>query len=132
MSRDSDEQTIRVARIGGDIWNLLPVTKAEMRPRLSRVGRLVDSVAHGEIGARESFAGADVQHVGVGRGDRERSNRSGRLIVENRLPGATGIGRLPDAAVADAYIEGVRLAWMPDSRLRPAAAEWPDRAPLHV
>src|SRR2546422_10742972 len=38
----------------------------------------------------------------------------------------------PDAAVAHAYIEGVRLARMPGRGLRPPGAKWSDVAPTHL
>ena len=99
MAERRDEQPIRVARIDGDVGNLLRVAQPEMRPRLAGVGRLVDAVAGREVRPMEPFAAADVDDVGVRWRDRDGADRPGRLVVEDRLPGAAGVGRLPDAAV---------------------------------
>ena len=48
------------------LGNLLRVAQAEMRPRLARVGRLVDAVADREVGPRQAFAAADVDDVRIG------------------------------------------------------------------
>ena len=68
----------------------------------------------------------------VGRRDGERADGAGRLVVEDRLPGAAGIGGLPDAAVVDADVEDVRLAGDAGGADRPAAAERADHAPLQA
>ena len=110
MAERGDEQAIRVLRIDRELRNLLRVAQAEMRPGLAGVGRFVDAVADGEVRARQPFAAADVDDVRIGRRDGDPADRSGRLVVEDRLPGAAGVGRLPDAAVDHADVEGVRLA----------------------
>ena len=71
----------------------------------------------------------DVEDVRIRRRDRDPADRSGRLVVEDRLPRAAGIGGLPDAAVAHADVEGVRLARVAGGRLRPPGAERTDVAP---
>ncbi len=103
-----------------------------MRPGLAGVGRLVDAVADREVGPRQPFAAADVDDVRIGRRDGDPADRSGRLIVEDRLPGAAGVGRLPDAAVHHADVEGVRLARMAGGRLGPPGAKRADVAPPHL
>src|SRR6185503_463532 len=68
MAQDRDEQTIGILRIDGDLRDLLAVAEAEARPRLARVGRLVDAVAGREVRTLQPFAAADINDVGVGRG----------------------------------------------------------------
>src|SRR4051794_10841779 len=99
MAEDRDEESIRVLWIDDDLRNLLAVTQAEVRPRLSGIGGFVDAVSGGEIGPLQSFAAPDVDDVGVRRRDRDRADRSGRLLVEDRFPGEPVVVRLPDAAV---------------------------------
>ena len=84
----------------GELGNLLRVAQAEVRPGLAGVGGLVDAVADGEVRTRQPFAAADVEDVRIGRRDGDPADRSGRLIVEDRLPRPAGVGGLPDAAVA--------------------------------
>ena len=69
---------------------------------------------------------------GIGRRDGDRADRAGRLVVEDRRPGAAVVGRLPDAAVDDADVERVRLAGDAVERLGPAGAVRPDVAPAQL
>jgi hypothetical protein len=132
MAEHGDEQPVRVARIDGHLGNLLAVAQAEMCPRLAGIGRFVDAVAGRQVRPRQTFAAADIDDVGIGRRYRDPSDGSGRLVVEDWLPRAAGIGSLPDAAIADADVEGVGLARHAGHRLRPSAAVRADRAPAHL
>ncbi len=132
MAERGDEQAVRVLRVDGEFGNLLRVAQAEMRPRLAGVGGLVDAVADRQVRPRQPFAGGDVEDVGIRRRDGDPADRSGRLVVEDRLPRPAGVGRLPDAAVAHAHVEGVRLAGMPGRGLRAARAVRADVAPAHL
>ena len=102
-----------------------------MRPCLARVRGLIHAVAGPEVWTLRRFARADVDHVRIGRRDCEGADRSGRLLLENRRPDAAGIGGLPYAAIDDADIERVRLAWHAVERLRPARTMRSNVAPLH-
>ena len=106
------------------------------RPRcvqvLPRVGGLVDAVAVGEIGPLQALAAADVDDVRVGRRDGEGADGAGRLVVEDRLPGAAVVGGLPDAAVVDADVEDVGLAGHAGGADGAAAAERADHAPAQA
>ena len=66
----------------------------------------------------------------VGRRDRERADRADRRRVEDRLPGAPGIARLPHTAVHRAEVEMSRLGGHAGDREHAPAAERSDRAPL--
>ena len=63
MAEDGDEEAVRIVRIDGDRRDLLAVAQAEVRPGLAGVGRFVDAVAGGEVGALQAFAAADVDDV---------------------------------------------------------------------
>ena len=132
VAERGDEEAVGIARVDGDVGDLLRVAQAQMRPRLAGVGRLVDAVAGREIRPVQAFAAADVDDVGVGRRDGDRADGSGRLVVEDRLPHATGVGRLPDAAVDRRHIERVRVAAMPGRRARPARAMRTDVPPAQI
>ena len=132
MPEGSDEQPVGVLRIDGDFRDLLGVAQAEVCPRLAGVGGLVDAVARGQVWARQPFSTPDINNVGVGERDADPADGSSRLIVEDRLPGPAGVGGLPDAAVADAYIKGVRQARMAGRGLGPAGTIRADVAPAHV
>src|SRR2546422_10145336 len=69
--------------------------EAEMLPRLAGVDRLVDAVAFVDGAAGDQVAHADVDHVGVGGGDFDGTDR-GRCgdSVEDRGQGFDGAGGL--------------------------------------
>jgi len=124
--------SIRVPRIDCYLRYLLAIAQAEVRPRAAGVGGLVDAVTDGQIGPLQSFAAADVDRVRIGRRDGNRADRSRRLIVEDRPPRPTGIGRLPHAAVHHADIERVRLRRNAGGGFRAPATERADVAPREL
>src|SRR6185436_6791638 len=95
------------------------------------IGGFVDAVAHGEVGADDPGSRANVDDIRVGRSDGDRPDGPGRLIVEDRLPGRTVVGRSPDAAVVEADVEHVRLAGHAGQGARAAASCRTDLAPVH-
>ena len=103
-----------------------------MPPGLAGVDRLINSVAGRQIGALQALAAADVDRFGVGRGDGERADGAGRLVVKDRRPSAAVVVRLPNAAVVCGDIEKARVARNAGGSNRPAAAERADRSPAHV
>lgn len=103
-----------------------------MLPGPAAVGRSVDSVSNGEIGALQSLAAAHVNDLGIRRGDRERADRLRRLSVEDRHPDAAVVGAFPHAAVIGGDIEDVRLFRHPGCCDGAAAAEWSNHAPANA
>src|SRR5262249_41069394 len=126
MPERGDKQAIRVLRIDRDLRNLLGVAKPEMRPRRSGVSGFVHAVADREVGPGQASPAADINDFRIARRDRDPADRSGRLVVEDRRPRAARVRRLPDAAVAHADVERVRLARVSRGGLRAAGAEWTD------
>ena len=112
--------------------NLLAVAQAEVRPGGAGVGGLVDSVADRQIGTMQSFATADVDDVRIRGRDRDRADRAGRLLIEDRLPGAAVVVGLPHSAIHRADVEDIRLAGNAGDRARASAAKWADVAPMHL
>ncbi len=130
MPEDGDEQPVRVGRVDDERRDLLRVAQLrQMRPGAARVGGLVDAVADREVGTLLSLAGADVEHAGIGRRDRERADRAGAGAVEDRLPRPPGVGRLPHAAVRHPHVEGVGLLHHAGDGAGAAGAMRPDVAP---
>ena len=54
------------------------IGEPEMRPAMTSIGTSVDAIAMGDIDANGRFAGAGINHIRIGRSDRERSDRAGR------------------------------------------------------
>ena len=98
MAERGNEQPIGVARIDGDVGNLLRVAQSEVRPRLAGVGRLVDAVARSKDPDGAALAAADVDDVLASEGAMAIADRTCGLLVEDRNPDAAGVGRLPHAA----------------------------------
>ena len=130
VALDGHEQPIGIARVDRDLRNLLAVAEAEVFPGPSPIGGAVDPVAGGEVGPLETFAAPDVDDVGVGRRHGDGADRSGRLIVEDRVPGPAVVGGLEDAAVYGADVEDVGPVGHTDGGLGPAAPMGADAAPL--
>ena len=120
MAEHRGEDPIRIVRIDGERRDLLAVAQAEVRPGAAGVGRSVDAVAHREVGALQPLAAADVDDVRIRRRHRDRADRLRRLVVEDGLPGAPVVVGPPDAAVADADVEDIRMR--PARRPGPACA----------
>src|SRR6266852_648263 len=130
MPLGRDEETIGLFRIYDDGCDLLRVAQSEMLPGAARVGRLVDAVAYGEIGPAQAFAAADVYCVGIRGRDCQGTNRTCRLIVENWIPGAAEVRRLPNSPIVRRHVEDVRLARNTRNRHGAAAAKRADHAPM--
>src|SRR5450631_959623 len=101
-----------------------------MLPGAARVGRFVDAVAYGEIGAAQAFATSNIDRVGIGRRNREGSDGTGGLIIEDGIPGAAEVRRFPDSAVIRRHVEDIRLARNAGNRHGAAAAKWSDHPPV--
>src|SRR2546423_56911 len=105
MSGDRNQYVVGVARVDGDLRDLLAIAQAEMRPRFTCVSGFVNAITDREIGTVQSFTAADVNHIRVRRRYRDGADGARRLRIKNRLPGAAEIVSLPDTTVAHADIE---------------------------
>ena len=129
MSGHGDENSIGIPRINRELRDLLSIAQTEMRPGFSRVDRFVDTVTERKIGAMQTFAAADVDHVRIGNGNSERADRAGRLIVENRLPGAAAIIGFENATINLRGVEDIRLRRYTADRASSSAAKRADISP---
>ena len=130
MPLDRDEEAIGVFGIDDDGCDLLRVAQSEMLPGAARVGRLVDAVAYGEIGPAQAFTAADIDRIGIRWSNGQRSDRTCWLVIENWIPGAAEVRRLPNPAIVRRHVEDVRLARNTGNRHGTAAAKWADHAPM--
>ena len=81
------------------------VGEAQERPRLAAIGGLVDTAARGDGIARVRFAGAPIDHVGVGGGDGEVATRRYAGGVHDGLERGAVIGGLPQSAAGGGHVE---------------------------
>ncbi len=129
MSQHRHEHTVGIARVDEDRGDLLPVPQAEMTPGAPAVRGLIDPVSYRQVGTLQAFAAAHVQGLGIRRRDGDRADRAGRLVVEDRRPGAAVVGALPHAAVVHPDVEHVGRAGDAGGSDRAAAAKRADQAP---
>src|SRR4051812_36693948 len=80
----------------------------------------------------ETFATGDVHDVGVGGSDGDRADRLGRFTIEDRVPCASVVVRLPDAAIHLSHIEDVGLTGNAGRSARASATQRADHAPVQV
>src|SRR5580704_14468657 len=78
----------------------MSVSEANKFPGLARVYRFVNTISADNIPPNAGFSGSDIDHVGIGFRDRNRSDRWGGifLLVEDWLPVESAIGALPNSA----------------------------------
>ena len=107
-----------------DLAVLLP----DVLPGLAGVGGFVDAVAGLDVAADVGLAGADVDDVGIGRGDGEGADGLGGLVVEDRLPVDAAVAGFPDAARGNGGVIGERIAGHTHRTRHPAAGGWADAA----
>ena len=108
VTHRGDEHDVGVTRIDEDRADVPGLLKADRRPGRARVFGLEDSFARRSVVARGHLPRPDVDRLRVGRGDRQRADRR-RPVIEDRRPGSSRIGRLPDAAPRRAEVERLRL-----------------------
>ena len=83
--------------------------ESHVRPGLAGVGRLVHTIAHGDVRTDVRFAGADPDDGRIRHRHRQRARGVCVLLVEDRPPDDPSVGRLPDAAARRAGVvrEGI-------------------------
>src|SRR5215472_14546848 len=132
MTQHGGVHEIGIARIDRQCRDLLSILQTQMAPGLAAIRRFVDSIPYGKVGTLQSFSTGHVNDLRTRRRDGDGANRSSVDLVEDRLPSAAKIIRLPDASVDGADIEDVRLLGNTCRRPRAAPAKWPDQAPAHL
>ena len=130
MAERCDEQPVRIFRVDVDHRDHLRFAQSQVRPRFSVVDRLVHAVADRQVRADDAGAAAHVDDVRIGRGDRDRADRAGGLVVEQRHPVGAVVGTAPHAAVVEAGIEHARLRGHAGEGAGPTGAHWPDGTPM--
>ena len=135
MALGRDEEAIGIFGIDDDGCDLLRIAQAcfvltKMCPGRARVRRFVDTVSDREIGTTQAFSAADVDDVWIRRRDRNGADGACGLIIEDRIPSAAKVSRLPDSAVVRRHVENVRLSRDASDRHRATAAKGTDRSPV--
>ena len=130
MPRHRGKHLVRIARIDGELRNLLAVAQAKVRPGLARVGRFVNAIAYRQIRPMQPLTAAHIDNIRVRRRYGNRADRAGGLVVKDRLPRATVVVGLPYPAIAHANIKDVGLAGHASDAARASATVRADGAPV--
>ena len=134
VAEGGDVDAVRIVGVDGDAADVLGVVEADVGPGLALIGGLVHAVAVGVLAADVGLAGADVDDVGVRRGDGDGADGADGNAVCRRdgEPGAAGVFGLPDAAADGAEVEGVGLAGNAGDAVGAASAHGSDVAPVQA
>src|SRR5262249_43695676 len=121
---------LRIPWIDAHARDVSRVAEAQVRPRAAAVSRAIDTVAVGDVAANAALSGADVDHVGIGRGDGDGADGRGpEEAVGDVLPRRPPVGGLPHPARAGAEVEGHGIDGIARHRHHAAAAVRTDQAP---
>src|SRR5205823_2429166 len=77
----------------------------------------------------QAFAAAHINDLRIRNRHCDSADRTGRLIVKNRLPGSPIVCRFEDAAIHLRHVKNIWLRGNPGDRTSPTAAERSDVAP---
>src|SRR6266481_9028092 len=130
MPQGGDERDVGIFRVYDQTADGTRVAKADKLPGFARVDGFVHPIPADDVAADARFPGADINDVGIGFGNRDRTDgrRSVFLFVKESLPVEAAIGGLPDAGCHAAKIIGVVLADDAGNGENASAAEGSDEA----
>ena len=74
VAERGDEDNVRICWMDDDRADVARVFQADVGPRFARVGGFVDPIAERDVAADAGFAGADVNDVGIGIGNVNRTD----------------------------------------------------------
>jgi len=132
VSQRGHVDEVRVRWVYADLGNVPGVFQSDVDPGGAGVGAAIDAVTMGHVAADAGFAGADVEHVGIGRRHGNRADGgSVQIAVGDVAPGDTAIDGLPDAAGTGAVVEGQRLGRVAGHRHHAPGPVRPDQPPAH-
>src|SRR5205814_10537170 len=106
VAESSDEGDVGIRGMDDDLADVAGVFQADIVRGFAAVVRTVNAVAEGNVAANASFAGADVNDIGIRCGDCDAGDGGGGLLVERRIPGSAAGRGCPDAAGTRARITG--------------------------
>ena len=105
MAHDGGEYDLGVGGIDGDAVDGLGVFEAEVCPGFAAVDGAPHAVADRRALAVVGFAFANVDDVGVGRGDGDGADGLVGLVIELGFPVVTAIGGFPQSAGGETDVE---------------------------
>jgi hypothetical protein len=95
---------VGVLGVDDDPRDVLGVLQAHVLPVGPAVPASVDPVSPADVASAHVLAGADPDHVRVGRIDGDAADRVNALLVEEGSPGGARVHRLPDPSRAHRHV----------------------------
>ena len=130
MAQSRNEDNVGVVGVNADAPNVMGVAQTGIVPGLAAVAGLINAVTVRNVQTDGRFAGAGVDHIGVGRGYRQRADgRTGEKTVGDVLPIDAAVNRFPNAAGASAKIKCHGVGGMASHCDHPPAARRANAAP---
>src|SRR5260221_5266698 len=129
MTDGGDVQHVGIARIYGDLADVLCVGESDVRPRAACIRALVDAVAIAVRVAQRALPAADVDRIRRGRRNGNRADGRDRLRVEDRQPRSAAVDGLPYTAVDGTEVELIRPAGNAGGRCGASSPEGSQRTP---
>ena len=109
MASDGNQNCIGIARVNGNLRDLLPVAQTKVQPGATRICRSVNPVSDRQVGSLQAFATAGINNAGIGWCYGDTADRPSGLIIEDWNPGAAVIVGLPNTAVHLRDVKNVGL-----------------------
>ncbi len=103
------EDRAGIARIDHDPGDVLGAFEPHPGPARTAVSALIYPVPETHAALAVVFARSHPDDLRIAGIDRDRPDRVGTLLVEDRLPGGPGVDRLPDAPRSRHQVPGVRF-----------------------
>src|ERR1700693_3433717 len=103
-----------------------------MGPRFAGVGGFVNPIAHREIGPMQALTATDINDVGIGRGNGDRSNRLRAFVIEDGIPSPPIVVRFPTPAIYLPDVKHIRLAWNFRSGASASATKRANHSPTQI
>src|SRR5712671_6992755 len=97
MAQSRNEGNVRILRVHYQAADGMGIWKPDKFPGLTGVDGLIHTVSADDVPADASLSGTDIDDVGVGFGNGQRTNRRRcvLLLVKKSLPNEPAIGGLP-------------------------------------
>src|ERR1700688_1592041 len=110
-AKRASENDFGIRRADDNSADPASLLQPHIRPRLTRIGGLIDSISYYvAVADHPSLAGSSPHNTGIGRRDGKRPDCRNRLLIENRRPAVAAVGRFPNPPGGSSGVVGARIS----------------------